>query len=251
MVINPLKSLIFSFQYLEMHILPALIGAGAALIGAKMSSDATKDATQQSIASAREQMAFQERMSNTAHQREITDLKAAGLNPILAAKYGGASTPGGSMPQIQSAAPVWTGAAQQVGNMLTSGVQSVATAKNLETQNAKIQAETKQIEQNIKNLQSQKNLTDAQVGQVEIATNKLREETNKIIAEFDSLNMKNATEGQITDFLLTHPTLLEIQAASRATGVDVGDILDLIPSMKSISNAWNNIFGKGKKYGRR
>lgn len=68
-----------------------LFPASLAMIQASVNQNNAFSAEQ-----AAKQIQFQREMSNTAHQREIADLKAAGLNPVLSAKLGGASTPSGS-----------------------------------------------------------------------------------------------------------------------------------------------------------
>lgn len=85
---------------------------------------------------------YQERLSNTAHQRAVSDLRAAGLNPVLAALKGGASSPSGVQPSGSQAQAVST----RVGNALGQGVSSALQAKRLSQENRMIEARVKLAE---------------------------------------------------------------------------------------------------------
>ena len=107
---------------------PAAALIGSALIGGIGSAYGAKKQQQASVQMAREQMAFQERMSNTAYQRAAKDLEAAGLNRILALGSP-ASSPGGAMGTAQNILGAGTASAISAAQASAGIRAATATAR--------------------------------------------------------------------------------------------------------------------------
>lgn len=129
----------------------------APIVGAGLNYLGQQQANEQNQAMSREQMQFQERMSSTAHQRQVADLKAAGLNPILSANAGASSPAGATSTSENTVAPA-----------LATAMQIKEYQRNVERQN-----------EDIKNLKAQRGLIGAQVGKTNMETEVLRKDIPK------------------------------------------------------------------------
>lgn len=160
------------------QIAGAAIGGLASAIGGERANSSAR-------AASREQMAFQERMSNTAYQRTMADMRRAGLNPILAYKQGGASSPGGS-----TFSPVNVGAAAATG--AAAGANSANAASKQELEKKRLAADLLNIEEDTTLKKSQGYATDAQGANTRYATQLLQEQIKQSKAETASAKSAEA-----------------------------------------------------------
>lgn len=111
-----------------------ILGGVGGFLSPFLGYSATQRANRMQFASAREQMQFQKMMSDTSYQRAVKDMRAAGINPMLAVSKGGASTPSGAQAQVKDPGPTLASSALGL----------------------------RRLQEDLKNLEAQRELTEAQ-----------------------------------------------------------------------------------------
>lgn len=214
----------------------ALLG-GAAIGGGLISSAGQLIANSQNASIAREQMRFQEYMSSTAHQREVKDLIAAGLNPILSATGGhGASTPSGATATMQNPG---TGAQQGLSD----------AARGLAIDLPRIQNESKMVEANSAKADADRRNTDADTilklqgaDRNDMVTQKLRNEIANIEQSTRTSSAQEAESRQRSGRIEQETEILKVVTPFiKRGGAAINQLIDYATKGAPLGNAAANV----------
>lgn len=168
-------------------LLSGLGGALGSVVGGLFGKSGQESANRTNLMIARENRAFQERMSNTAYQRAALDLEKAGLNRILALGSP-ATTPAGNIATMQN-----------VNQQLAEGVRE-ASGKAIQAITAK---------QQLHNMRAQERLTKQQQQHTLAAQMKTESENLATHEEIARRRMDNELLRQRLAVFEKYPWLME------------------------------------------
>ena len=193
---------------------PSVLLAGATLLSGERTNAAN-------AREADENRDFQQYMSGTAYQRQMADMKSAGLNPLLASKIGGASTPPGGQ----------------------------ATMFNSAKDASKSYAETKLLQGQLEKLQAEKGFSDAAAKTQAALEWKARADADLAHSTARSV-IQNVTErAPVTDFYARNPKAAWLKEFGNNVGNFTSAISDFSPlkwkTKKGNTYNTNNYIPKG------
>ena len=221
--------------------------------GSLLDRSSQQSANQANQANSQAQRDWEERMSNTAMQRRVEDLKAAGLNPVLAAGSSGASTPSYTTPNIEP-------------EMKNTGQQFSQTAMNMLAMK-KMKADTENIQANTQNVDADtlnKNLQNRIAGinamaaeafgyegqEAGLKTAQANAATAQLQTQIQSL-ARDMSAAQLAQFQTMAPKLvdemkmqlesqrIDLEALKRVAsigGVDAGKLTGVLQAFAAIAN---------------
>lgn len=199
---------------------PTMLGVAGDIYSSRQFAQGQESANESSLSSAREQMAFQERMSSTAHQREVSDLQAAGLNPVLSANSG-ASTPAGTSVDFVNAAPDYRG-------VVASGIAAKAAQKQFSEADSRIA------------MNRASNLLMVEQAKAAAGSARVADATEKRI------NAERYSTDRENEFLRDNPKYIPIKKALELVGPAIGSARDagiLFRSIKGFGPEVSETFG--------
>lgn len=233
----------------------ALSSLGGAY-SAKKSAESIKATNAMQMQLAKDQMDFQERMSNTAYRRAMNDMRRAGLNPMLAYQQGGATTPGGAMAKLMDPGSTGMTVGASTANALSTAMQTASNIGLQAEQKDLIKGQTSltnsqidKIDQEITESISKVALNDEQSKYFKAQIPKFYQEINLLKEQVSKTKSENVRRDIVAKFFQDNTYMavaLEMGLDYNAAANTVEKILSNFNPIKSIMDKFQTIMNRNK-----